>query len=66
MLNLATKKGYRLVGANRFGFNLIFVRNDVHPDRVPEVPLELVLRHPRYGGRLKLYEPIEDWEYVQL
>jgi hypothetical protein len=66
MHSLATKKGYRLVGANRFGFNLIFVRNDVFPDRVPAVPLELVLRHPRYAERLKLCEPIKDWEYVTL
>lgn len=28
MVSLARKKGYRLVGANRYGFNLIFVRND--------------------------------------
>jgi hypothetical protein len=66
MDSLATKKGYRLVGANRFGFNLIFVRNDVFPDRVPAVPLESVLRHPRYAERLKLYEPIKNWEYVAL
>ena len=63
---LGIKKGYRLVGANRFGFNLIFVRNDVFPDRVPAVPLESVLRHPRHAERLKLYEPIKDWEYVSL
>jgi hypothetical protein len=66
MDSLATKKGYRLVGANRFGFNLIFVRNDVFPDRVPAVPLESVLRHSRCAERLKLYEPIKDWEYVTL
>lgn len=66
MQSLATKKGYRLVGANRFGINLIFVRNDVFPDRVPAVSLESVLRHPRYAERLHLHEPIKDWEYVAL
>lgn len=66
MHSLASKKGYRLVGANRFGFNFIFVRNDVYPHRVPEVPLESVLRHPRYAERLKLFEPIKDWEYAEL
>ena len=66
MHSLAIKKGYRLVGANRFGFNLIFVRNDIYPDRVPAVPLESVLRHPRYNERLKLHEPIKDWPYVTL
>jgi hypothetical protein len=66
MHKLAGQKGYRLVGANRFGFNLIFVRKDVYPERVPEVPLESVLQHARYAERLKLYEPIKDWEYVAL
>jgi hypothetical protein len=64
--SLATQKGYRLVGANRFGFNLIFVRNDLYPDRVPAVPLESVMRHPRYAERLVLFEPIKDWEYEPL
>jgi hypothetical protein len=66
MQSLAAKKGYRLVGANRFGFNLIFVRNDVFPDRVPRVPIESVLHHPRYTERLRLHEPTKNWEYVAL
>lgn len=66
MVSLATQKGYRLVGANRFGFNLIFVRNDVFPDRVPEVTLESLLGHPRHAERLALFEPIRDWAYVPL
>lgn len=66
MLSLATKKGYRLVGANRFGFNLVFVRNDIFPDRVPAIPLEFVLRHPRHTERLKLFEPIKNRKYVKL
>ena len=66
MHSLASKKGYRLVGANRFGFNLIFVRNDLFPDRVPAVALESVLTHPRHAERLKLFEPIKDWDYVAI
>ena len=66
MLSLATKKGYRLVGSNHYGFNLIFVRTDIFPERVPAVPLDSVLRHPRHIERLKLAEPIKDWEYAAL
>jgi hypothetical protein len=66
MCSLATQKGYRLVGANRYGFNLIFVRNDIYPDRVPAVPLETVIRHPRYAERLALFEPIKSWDYTTL
>jgi hypothetical protein len=63
MLRLANRKGYRLVGANRYGFNLIFVKRGLHEDRVPEVSLESVLRHPRYFARLDRFEAIKDWTY---
>ncbi len=66
MCSLASKKGYRLVGANRYGFNLIFVRNEMFPERIPEVTLESILQHPRYLARLPLFEPIKDWEYVSI
>lgn len=64
MVSLAKKKGYRLVGANRYGFNLFFVKNELFPDRVPEVQVGSILRHPRYYERLKLTEPVKDWEFV--
>jgi hypothetical protein len=63
MVRLAERKGYRLVGANRYGFNLIFVKRDLHEDRVPAVSLESVLRHPRYFARLDRFEAIKDWKY---
>jgi hypothetical protein len=34
---LAREKGYRLVASNRFGFNLVFVRNDLGRDVLPEI-----------------------------
>jgi len=46
MVRLAHRKGYRLVGANRFGFNLIFAEKCLYEDRVPEVSLAQILRHP--------------------
>ena len=63
MVRLAGRKGYRLVGANRYGFNLIFVKRGLHEDRVAEVTLESVLRHPRYLARLDRFEAIKDWKY---
>jgi hypothetical protein len=63
MLRLAGRKGYRLVGANRYGFNLIFVKRGLHEDRVPEVSLESVLTHPRYRARLDRFDAIKDWKY---
>jgi hypothetical protein len=66
MVSLAKKKGYRLVGANRYGFNLFFVKNEIFPERVPEVSVGSILRHPRYFERLKLSEPLKDWDFVSL
>jgi hypothetical protein len=66
MVSLACKKDYRLVGANRYGFNLIFVRNDVYPERVPTVDLASILRHPRYAENLQLTEPVQNWDFVTL
>lgn len=45
-VKLASKKGYRLVGSQRYGFNAVFVRNDVGQDVLPEVSAEACLDHP--------------------
>ena len=37
---LMKSKGYRLVAANRMGFNVIFMRNDTGNDIFPEISLE--------------------------
>lgn len=63
MTNLAKHKGYRLVGSNDLGFNFIFVRNDLAP-QLAEVTVESVLHHPSNTEAQKLFEEIQDWEYV--
>ncbi|MBW1784741.1 MAG: hypothetical protein JRL30_28850, partial [Deltaproteobacteria bacterium] len=35
MLKLANRKGYRLIGANRYGFNTIYLRDDLGHDLIP-------------------------------
>jgi hypothetical protein len=66
LAKLAKKKGYRLVGANYYGVNTIYVRNDVGVDLIPEVPVESILKHPRTPGRMKQFEEIKDWDYVSV
>jgi hypothetical protein len=46
-VKLAHRKGYRLVGCNRYGYNAIFVRNDLAGDLIPEVSVDSCLRHPK-------------------
>jgi hypothetical protein len=65
MCNLAKKKGYRLVGANDLGFNLIFVKNGIADDLIPEVSVESILKHPTVMEGYKKFEPIKDWDYIK-
>lgn len=66
MVKLANKKGYRLVGSNLYGFNTIYVRQGIGEDVLPAVTVESILSHPRNKERYKLFEPIKDWEYVEV
>ena len=65
MTKLAKKKGYRLVGANELGFNLIYVREDLIPELLPEVSVESVLQHPSNKEAQARFEEVKDWEYVR-
>jgi len=66
MVKLARKKGYRLVGSNYYGFNTIYVRKEIEEDVLPEVTVEAILSHPRNQERFKLFEPIKNWEYIEV
>ena len=65
MEKLARRKGYRLVGANRLGFNTIYVREGPAPTTLPSVSVESILSDPRNKERAVLFEPIKDWKYEQ-
>ena len=45
-VKLAEKKGYRLVGCQRYGFNAVFLRNDVGQREFPEVSARDCFNHP--------------------
>ena len=66
MAKLARTKGYRLVGANNYGFNTIYVKNGHGDDLIPEVSVEQILKHPRNQERYKYFQEIQDWEYVKV
>jgi hypothetical protein len=65
MEKLASQLGYRLVGANRFGFNTIYVTKEEGADLIPEVSVETILQHPRNQERFQLFEQIRDRPYVE-
>lgn len=39
-IKLGRKKGYRLVACNRYGYNIIFVRDDIGSDVLPEISVD--------------------------
>jgi len=65
MVNLAKRKGYRLVAANDLGFNFIFVKNGLGDIELPEVSIESVLWHPSVQECFEKFEPIKDWEFLE-
>jgi hypothetical protein len=60
MVRLSKKKGYRLIGANMYGYNTIYVRDDLGQDSLPEVSVESVLRHPGNREWQQLFQNIKD------
>jgi hypothetical protein len=66
MEKLARKKGYRLVGANNYGFNTIYVKNGIGEDVLPSVTVESILAHQRNKDRYRLFEPIKNWDYLRV
>jgi hypothetical protein len=51
-----------LVGAIKFDYNTIYVREGLAPI-LPPVSVESILSHPRNKDRALLFEPIKDWKY---
>ncbi|MBE0654342.1 MAG: hypothetical protein IH594_11125, partial [Bacteroidales bacterium] len=65
MNKLANRKGYRLAGANQYGFNFIFIKNGLADDLIPEVPVESLLHHPSVQKSGKAFDLIKDWDYLE-
>ena len=51
MTRLANRRGYRLVAANRFGFNLFYVREELASTRFAAMDVAELFRHPRARAR---------------
>lgn len=63
---LANKKGYRLVGTNRFGFNAFYIRNDIAQDVLPAVTIESCRTHPTRENDDKIFERIKNLPYLEI
>ena len=52
MTALAARRGYRLVAANRFGFNLFYVRESLATPTMPAILPDDLFQHPRAKARV--------------
>ncbi len=66
MAKLAARKGYRLVAANKYGFNLFFVKANVGVGLLPDLPVEAALAHPRNAETARSFGAIEHLKYVEV
>ena len=66
-VKLARRKGYRLVGVNRYGFNAFFVRNGLGEDLVPGIEARECFGHPKVvRGMRERFPAVKDlpWQEV--
>ena len=67
MCKLGGEKGYRLVGAHRFGFNAFFMRNGIGEDLFPEVDVASCVQDPyTVQARKERWPQVKDrhWQEV--
>ena len=66
-VKLAKSKGYRLVGSQRYGFNAVFLRDDVGQALLPEIGADQCFGHPFAKWAYNELRPLvadRDWERV--
>lgn len=63
---LANKMNYHLVGSNRFGFNLIFVRSEDLKNNISEIDLCSLFENERYKKRKLEYNDLDQSKFINL
>lgn len=65
MIKLARRKGYRLVGANAYGSNFIFVQEVLCGDLLPEKSAGEVLSHPSAVESFKRFDQVKHMDFIR-
>lgn len=67
MKRLLSKRGYRLVGGHRFGFNVIFMLNEIGVDYFPEVSIESIHDNSYTKNRMKsAWDGVKNLSWVEI
>ena len=65
MCKLAARKNYRLIGANRLGFNSIFLRNDIGLQTFKEIAVADTLLHPDTIESFAVFQLVQHLPFLQ-
>jgi hypothetical protein len=66
-IKLGRRKGYRLVGINRYGYNAFFVRNGLGDDDLPEIDPRSCFDHPKVvWGMRERFPTVKDLPWVEV
>lgn len=67
MKQLLSKKGYRLIGSHKYGFNAIFILNELGVDYFPEVTVESVHNNPYTKFRREsVWNQVKDLPWIEV
>lgn len=66
-VKLGKTKGYRLIGCQRYGYNAIFIRNDVAADLFPEVSASACFTHAKNRWAMEHRLPkVKDMKWLEV
>ena len=66
-VKLARRKGYRLVGVQRLGFNAFFIKDGVGEDLIPEVDVEACVNRPFVAwAQQNLLAKVENLPWIEV
>lgn len=66
-VKLGRRKGYRLVGVNRYGYNAFFVRNGLGDTHLPEIDARGCFGHPKVvSGMRERFPTVKDLPWVEV
>jgi hypothetical protein len=67
MVKLSKRKGYRLVGSHKHGFNVFFMRDDIGIEFFPEVSVEEIHDNPwTKDGQANRWNTVKDLNWIEV
>lgn len=64
---LAKRKGYRLVGCNRYGYNAFFIKNPLGENEIREIPVAECFKHPKVlWGMKERFPTVQDLPWLEV